>query len=140
MNQIKKISIYLFLLLFVACSQPENKDEVVELNAEEATPEQQFEQKLDSLENMEQRSELLAEIEQTHLDYGIYLIYNADPSSMRENANKALRQFIEVLKINPENEKAIAEIEQILSIYRTFPNRKPKKDVAEDLRALGFEV
>lgn len=139
MKQFRTFSIYFLLLIFTACSQSENKNQVSQ-NENEVTPDQQFEQKLDSLENAEQRPELLAEKEQTHLDYGIYLIYNADPSSMRENANKALRQFIEVLKINPENDKATAEIEQILGIYRTFPDRKPEEDVAEDLRALGFEI
>jgi hypothetical protein len=59
---------------------------------------------------------------------------------MRENANKALREFIAVLEINPENEKATAETEQILGIYRTFPDRKPAEDVVVKLQELGFDI
>jgi hypothetical protein len=78
--------------------------------------------------------------EQVHLQHGIYLIYNSDPSQMRENANKALTEFIAVLEINPENEKAIAETEQILGIYRSFPDRSPEPEIVEKLEELGFEI
>lgn len=128
-----------FAILITACSNSGKENQTQE-QAVEVSQAEQFEQKLDSLEKLEESKEVLAEKEQTHLDYGIYLIYNSEPTNMRENANNALRQFIEVLKINPENEKAIAETEQILGIYRTFPDRKPAADVAEDLRALGFEI
>lgn len=100
----------------------------------------QYEQALELLDTQNENEETLQLKEKTHLNYGIYLIYNADPSTMRENANNALRQFVEVLEINPENEKAQSEIEQILSIYRSFPDREPAEDVLEDLRELGFDV
>lgn len=78
--------------------------------------------------------------EEVHLRHGIYLIYNADPSQMRENANNALREFVAVLELNPDNEKARAEIEQILGIYRSFPDRQPAEDVLEELRDFGFTI
>ena len=84
--------------------------------------------------------EVVALKEEVHLKHGIHLIYNSDPSQMRENANLALREFIAVLEINPENEKAIAETEQILGIYRTFPNRSPEPEIMEKLGELGFDI
>jgi hypothetical protein len=59
---------------------------------------------------------------------------------MRDKMNSALRQYIEVLKINPDNEKATSEIEQILDIYSSFPDRSPDADVLEALKQLGFNV
>jgi hypothetical protein len=78
--------------------------------------------------------------EEVHLRHGIYLVYNSDPSQMRENANNALREFVAVLELNPENEKARAEIGQILGIYRSFPDRQPAEDVLEQLREFGFQI
>ncbi len=51
----------------------------------------------------------------------------------------ALQQYIEVLNINPENEKARAEIEQIMSIYDTMDGKSPGKEILADLRELGFD-
>ena len=102
--------------------------------------EDKFEEALTLLEDQPQSEEVMARKEEVHLQYGIHLIYNAEPTDMRENANHALRQFISVLEINPDNEKAIAETEQILSIYRTFPDRQPAEDVLEKLEELGFQV
>lgn len=100
----------------------------------------QYDESLAFLDGKRESPEYSTLKEKTHLNYGIYLIYNSEPANMRENANNALRQFVEVLKINPDNQKAVSEIENILSIYRTFPDRKPAEDVNEDLRELGFEI
>ncbi|MEX0720570.1 MAG: hypothetical protein WD059_07870 [Balneolaceae bacterium] len=140
----KHTKLFIFLLMIgfaAACSQSDTENEASAIQQDDTmeSPEQ-FEKELAALEAEDESTEILAQKEQTHLRYGIYLIYTADPSNMRENANDALRQFIEVLKINPENEKAKSEIEQILGIYRTFPDRKPADDVVEDLQELGFEL
>ncbi|MEX0608046.1 MAG: hypothetical protein WD016_01890 [Balneolaceae bacterium] len=139
----KHLNLFLFLLIFgftAACSS-ETKEATPEVQKEaDSLSSEDFEQSIAALEAQGDRPEIQAQKEQAHLDYGIFLIYNADPANMRENANDALRQFIEVLKINPENEKATSEIEQILGIYRTFPNREPAEDVKEDLQELGFDI
>ena len=53
--------------------------------------------------------------------------------------NNALSQFTEVLRINPENSVAREQIQQILDIYATIPDRSPQEDVMEGLRDVGFD-
>ena len=76
----------------------------------------------------------------THLDYGIYIEYDDNTiPSMRDKMVGALYQYIEVLKLQPENEKAIAEIDQIIGIYQTMPGRTLPADIIEELRARGLD-
>ncbi|MFD2531080.1 hypothetical protein [Gracilimonas halophila] len=125
--------------LFAGCS--ESKSELtLKQQIDNFIAEQQFEEAHSLLDEQEESEGIAEQREKVHLQHGIYLIYNADPASMRENANNALREFIAVLEINPENEKARAETEQILNIYRTFPDRQPAEDVLEKLEELGFQI
>ena len=79
--------------------------------------------------------------EMTHLNYGLFLEYrDSNVTNMRDKMNNALREYVKVLRINPNNEKAITEIEQILGIYATFGNRTPDEDVTSDLKELGFSL
>ncbi|HBQ60819.1 MAG TPA: hypothetical protein DD671_14675 [Balneolaceae bacterium] len=134
----------LALGLTAACSQSETQEQ----NAAELTLEEQVEQYISNA-NFEAAEQAVEEAapknaqelkEQIHLQHGIHLIYNADPSQMRESANNALREFIKVLEINPENEKARAEIDQILAIYRSFPDRQPEQEILDELEEMGFQV
>lgn len=78
--------------------------------------------------------------EKTHLNYGIYLEYRGpEGSSMRDRMTSALEQYIAVLKINPNNQKAVSEIEQIMSIYSTVPDRSPGEEIVQELNELGFD-
>lgn len=130
--------------LTVACSQSETQNQ----EAEELTLEQQVEQHISeadfdaAMNAVEEASPENADElkEQIHLRHGIHLIYNSQPAQMRESANNALREFIKVLEINPENEKARAEIDQILAIYRSFPDRQPEQEVLDKLEEMGFQV
>lgn len=148
MNTNKTFASFIFLLLiavgFSACSKSETKDEPVAATLSQKIDllinNDEYEEALALLDSRDESAEVTTLKEKVHLNYGIYLIYNSDPANMRENANNALRQFVQVLYINPENQKAISEIEQILNIYRTFPDRKPAEDVSEDLKELGFEI
>jgi len=137
-----------FLLILItvglfACSksepdsppQPASLQEEIDLLIEQ----DEYEEALARLNQQEASEELSKLKEKTHLNYGIHLIYQSVPENMRENANNALRQFIEVLEINPNNEKAVSEIDQIMGIYATFPDRSPREDILEDLRRLGFD-
>lgn len=132
---------FLLILSFVACSssQPEDLDkEIDQLIAED-----NYERALELLadadpEQTEADLQLLKE--KTHLNYGIYLEYRGpEDSSMRDRMTSALEQYIEVLKINPENQKAISEIEQIMGIYSTMPDRSPGEEIVNQLNELGFD-
>lgn len=125
---------------FIAgCSESE-KELTLEQQVDKMIAEEQFDEAHALLDEQAGSEEVTGQREKVHLQHGIHLIYSADPASMRENANNALREFIAVLEINPVNEKARAEIEQILSIYRTFPDRQPAEDVLEKLEELGFTI
>ncbi|MEX0639158.1 MAG: hypothetical protein WD094_01755, partial [Balneolaceae bacterium] len=80
------------------------------------------------------------QLEKTHLIYGLYNMQTFDEGEMRTRMNEALRQFTEVLRINPENEMARAQIDQILGVYSTIPNREPEEDVVEGLREVGIKI
>lgn len=126
--------------LITACSQSEEKTAMtLEQQVDQLVTEARFDEAMELLDESSSE-EALQLREEVHLRHGIYLIYNADPSQMRENANNALREFVAVLELNPDNEKARAEIEQILGIYRSFPDRQPAEDVMEELREFGFTI
>ncbi len=78
-------------------------------------------------------------LEKTHLNYGLHSMHTFDQTEMRTRMNNALVQFTEVLKLNPNNVVAREQIEQILMIYSTIPNREPDPDVIEALREVGVE-
>lgn len=134
-------SLILLSLLFISCSSstPENISESVD----QYIAEDNYEAALELLNNADpdQTDADLAELkEKTHLNYGLYLEYRGpENSSMRDRMTAALEQFIEVLNINPNNEKAQSEIQQIMGIYETMPDRSPGESIMEDLRELGFD-
>lgn len=130
----------LFLMLFVLISACSDSPKTLDQQVEVLIKEHKFDEALSLLESKESSQSVSSLKETVHLQHGIYLVYSADPSEMRENANNALREFIAVLEINPENEKARAEIQQIINIYRTFQNRQPEEEVIKKLEAFGFEV
>lgn len=140
----KKIFILFLIAGFAACAETKKEDmsaksltERVEFFLEN----DQYTDALTLLESEEESEEVMTLREKTHLNYGLFLEYrDSNVTNMRDKMNGALAQYVEVLKINPDNEKAISEIEQILGIYATFDNRKPDEKVAEELRKLGFEV
>lgn len=101
----------------------------------------QYTDALTLLESQDESEDVLLLKEKTYLNYGLFLEYrDSDVTNMRDKMNGALVQYVKVLRINPSNEKAISEIEQILGIYSTFPNRTPDESILKDLRELGFEV
>ena len=135
---------YLFLsivtLLFISCSSetPENvPDRVNQLIAED-----NYTQALDILENADPQkteADLTTLKEKTYLNYGLYLEYRGpEESTMRDRMTSALEQFIQVLKINPDNKKARKEIQQIMGIYSTMPEKSPGEDIVAELNQLGF--
>ncbi len=136
---------YLFLsliaLLFISCTDetPENVAERVD----QLIAEDNYTQALDILNDTdaEETDANLNELkEKTYLNYGLYLEYRGpEGSTMRDRMTSALEQYIEVLKINPENQKARTEIDQIMSIYSTMPDKSPGDEIINELNELGFD-
>ena len=145
-NFMKKLFILSALLLMSACANNQNETQsAVEESADLETridaliDADQYTTALELLDAEAETEELLTLKEKTYLNYGLYLEYrDSNVTNMRDKMNNALRQYVKVLRINPENEKAITEIEQILGIYSTFPDRSPDEDVMAELKELGF--
>jgi hypothetical protein len=99
-----------------------------------------YETALDILDDMDQDDpEIQTLREKTHLNYGLHSMSTFDQTEMRTRMNNALTQFTEVLRINPRNTVAREQIEQIMAIYATIPNRQPEPEVLEGLREIGFD-
>ncbi|HKL18420.1 MAG TPA: hypothetical protein VJ905_05610 [Halalkalibaculum sp.] len=137
MKYLLSISLLLFI---VSCGTqtPENLTERID----QLIAEDNYGQALSLLSEAEP-SETDADLdrlkEKTHLNYGIYLEYRGpEDSSMRDRMTSALEQYIADLKINSENQKARSEIEQIMSIYSTMPDKSPGQDIVSQLNELGF--
>lgn len=132
----------LLIVAFIAgCSGTSTQD--VEQQVNQYIAEDRYEQALELLgrtDSTQTEADLSTLREKTHLNYGIYLEYRGpEDSSMRDRMTSALEQYIEVLRINPTNQKAISEVEQIMGIYGTMPERGPGEEILSDLRELGFD-
>ena len=113
----------------------------IALQIDKLVAEDKYTEALELLEGQPDSPEILTLKEMTHLNYGLFLEYrDANVTNMRDKMNNALREYVKVLRINPGNEKAISEIEQILGIYATFGNRAPAEDVLADLEEFGFTL
>ena len=113
----------------------------IALQIDKLVAEDKYTEALELLEGQPDSPEILALKEMTHLNYGLFLEYrDANVTNMRDKMNNALREYVKVLRINQDNEKAISEIEQILGIYATFGNRAPAEDVVADLEEFGFTL
>ena len=113
----------------------------IALQIDKLVAEDKYTEALELLEAQPDSPEILTLKEMTHLNYGLFLEYrDANVTNMRDKMNNALREYVKVLRINPDNEKALSEIEQILGIYATFGNRAPAEDVVADLEEFGFTL
>lgn len=139
----KKLLVLSLLLITSSCAQSSQKasasSESLGERIEVLLDNDQYSEALALLEAEEESETVLLLKEKTHLNYGLFLEYrDSEVTNMRDKMNSALRQYVEVLKINPDNEKAISEVEQILGIYASFPDRSPDEDVMAELKKLGF--
>lgn len=99
-----------------------------------------YSEALDLLEGASNQSKADSLREKVHLNYGLFLEYRGgeENMNMRDRMTGALEQFIRVLEINPANQKALAEIKQIMSVYSTMPSNQPPEDIIEKLDKLGI--
>lgn len=128
------------MLFIVSCGAgtPENLTERID----QLIAEDNYEQALNLLNDADP-AKTEADIdrlkEKTYLNYGIYLEYRGpEGSTMRDRMTSALEQYIAVLRINPENQKARSEIDQIMNIYSTMPDKSPGQEIVSQLNELGF--
>lgn len=117
-----------------------NPDLPVEQQVNILIEQNEYEAALDLLSDKGPNDPHIAELrEKTHLNYGLHSMNTFDAEEMRTRMNNALMQFTEVLKINPGNAVAREQIEQIMDVYATMPDRSPDEDVIEGLRDVGYE-
>ncbi len=81
------------------------------------------------------------ELAQLYLKHGIwnmyYSPYTATPK-MRIAVTAALKDFIHVLQIDPGNQEAARQINQIIDVYKTMPDKSVPEEVVPQLKKLGF--
>jgi hypothetical protein len=128
-------------LLVASCTQ-QTETQAITLEEQVAAlvGEKKFDEAISLLKSADTNEQtVLTLLAKTHLDYGIYIEYDNNDIPMRDKMTGALRQYIEVLKLEPENEKAISEIDQIIGIYQTMPGRTLPADILDELRARGLD-
>ena len=140
--EIKSFSLLLIpVLLLAACSNDRTEYDNIEERIDYLIEDDRYEDALEALEDEDRNDpEIRTLLEKTHLNYGLHNMNTFDGTEMRTRMNDALRQFTEVLKINENNDMARNQINQILQIYDTIPDRQPEEDVLEGLREVGYEI
>jgi len=142
------LGIYVLSVSLLSCSSSSEEQNStvssavdIALQIDNLVVEDKYTEALELLAGQPDSPEILTLREMTHLNYGLFLEYrDSNVTNMRDKMNNALREYVKVLRINPDNEKAISEIEQILGIYATFGNRAPADDVVADLEEFGFTL
>lgn len=137
----KRIACVFILLLTIACAQEQDKPQNLSTQIDALIEKDMYSDALIILEGQEASVEVNTMKEKVYLNYGLFLEYrDSNVTNMRDKMNGALAQYVEVLKLNKDNEKAITEIEQILGIYSTFPDRSPDETIIAELKELGFQI
>ena len=135
------ISLLIFSALFISCSSSTPED--IGKRVDQLIAEDNYQKAIELVENADPAAvdaDLPKLKEKTYLNYGLYLEYRGpEDSSMRDRMTSALEQFVKVLNINPQNQKARSEVEQIMGIYSTMPDKSPGEEILADLRELGFD-
>ena len=134
--------ISLIAITLLSCSQTDDPQfESINEQIDYMIDQNRYEEALDYLdESTSDERERNRLREKVHLNYGLYSMNTFDEDEMRTRMNDALRQFIRVLEINSDNDVARTQIDQILQVYETIPDRQPEDDVQEGLREVGFNI
>lgn len=133
--------LFTLLLISVQCdSFTARQPQSIEQSIASLVEENKYEEALNMLQEQDTtKTEIITLLVDTHYKYGIYLEYYEKAQTMREKMTSALRQYIAALKLNPAHEGSIAEIQQIILIYQSFPDRALPADIHRDLSALGLD-
>lgn len=137
------IYLFVFFLALISCGEEtaeQNLDMPLEDRINLLIEENEYNAALEALSEQDMNDPDIAQLkEKVHLNYGLHSMNTFDQTEMRTRMNNALSQFTEVLRINPDNSVAREQIQQILDIYATIPDRSPEEDVMEGLRDVGFD-
>lgn len=137
------IYLFVFFLALISCGEEtaeQNLDMPLEDRINLLIEENEYDAALEALSEQDMNDPDIAQLkEKVHLNYGLHSMNTFDQTEMRTRMNNALSQFTEVLRINPDNSVAREQIQQILDIYATIPDRSPEEDVMEGLRDVGFD-
>ncbi len=142
---LKKLITLLLLATLISCGNGEGDVEIdpnltLSEQIDRMIDQNRYEAALDLLRDEDpQNPDTRFLLEKTHLNYGLHSMNTFDQTEMRTRMNNALLQFVEVLKLNPDNNIAREQIQQIMSIYSTIPDRQPEPEVLEALREVGFD-
>ena len=138
------LSFFAALLLFTACGsdapEAENPTDSAEEVNQDPIPEgttieqvqflvdnNRFEEALEILRAEEGSDpQMQAALRDTHFLYGEWLMYHAETVEMNVRMPRALEHFRRVLELEPENEAAQANIEQIEGVYRSMGRPVPE--------------
>jgi tetratricopeptide (TPR) repeat protein len=141
----KKIFSVLLVVTLISCAGDEGDVEIdpnltLSQQIDRMIEQDRYEAALELLDEHDSSDdEIQMLLEKTHLNYGYYSMNTFDETEMRTRMNRALIQFAEVLKINPNNAAAREQIEQIMAIYDTIPDRHPEPEVLDKLREVGYD-
>lgn len=132
------------LLLFAGCASDNSDDAKASAQEQEMSQEpvpegpvleqvqflvdnNRFEEALEKLK-AEDTSEpqIRTALRDTHFLYGEWLMYHADSVQMNVRMPTALRHFRRVVEMEPDNEAAQANIQQIESVYRSMDRPIPE--------------
>lgn len=129
------IGIILLSFLFNSCGDegtgdnPEVADSDADLaeQVEAHNQNEEFEEALDLLRQADEDDpEVQQMLETIHMNYALYLTYEAGQDNMRKNMPKALEHYRRVKEINPDHERAQEEIDQIEEIYQQLGRDIPE--------------
>lgn len=138
---LKIIIVFAVLSMFIACNQAEAPQQPetppVDLSAmtlsgkvEYHIENNQYDEAFALVRAADQANpEVLELLLATHMTYALELTYGS-LTDQRTRMPEALRHYRRVLELDPGNQRAVAEIEQIESIYRSL-NREIPQGVAE---------
>lgn len=132
---------------FKGMTLQQKADYLINSNNEDQDPSNDFDERLyqDVVSQLQSKNDdgskqLLAQL---YLKHGVWVIYSGPSSAtgdMHAAITQSLKDFINVLDIDPQNAQARAEINQILQIYKTMPDKSPDPSLVPKLRQLGFDV
>lgn len=113
-----------------ACSS-DSSDQTVPENLTEAVllfhSQNKFDKAFDLLREADENEPALQDLVfATHMNYALYLTYEAETVAMTERMPTALRHFRRVLELDPGNQRVQAEIALIEGIYRQMGRDIPE--------------
>lgn len=129
MNRLPFLTLILiFSILFTACNQETETPEDLVSAIQKYNQDDDYERAFEMLDTEEAREhENFHQLKlATHMNYALHLTYEAEQVAMTTRMPNALRHFRKVLEMDPDNERAKAEIALIEGIYNQLGRDIPE--------------